>query len=245
MFQKLKSDHLSWLLLFGAFFLLLDAFFFNRGLIFSLIIATGMVYIGWKRMPKKTGKILFWVGIFLVAVNLFNTLAIRFLLLAFLLFLIIQYANSKKEAKTIAPTIMEPEETKKREGTFIKGDALVQNKLFGHQRTENHVYEWDDVNIQAGIGNTEIDLSNTVLPQGESTIFIRNIIGKVTILIPYDIEISVQHSVLFGSATILDYYEETLINRSIKIKTTDYEQTTQKVKIFTSMIVGDLEVKRV
>ena len=34
MLQKLKSDYLSWIVLIGAFFLLLDVFFFNRGLNF-------------------------------------------------------------------------------------------------------------------------------------------------------------------------------------------------------------------
>ena len=46
--QKLKSDYLSWIVLIGAFFLLLDIFFFNRGSIFSLIVATGMIYLGRK-----------------------------------------------------------------------------------------------------------------------------------------------------------------------------------------------------
>src|SRR4051795_1705309 len=69
MLQKLKSDYLSWIVLIGAFFLLLDVFFFNRGLIFSLIVATGMVYLGRKRMPRKTGKLLFWVGLFFLVVN--------------------------------------------------------------------------------------------------------------------------------------------------------------------------------
>ena len=84
MFQKLKSDYLSWIVLIGAFFLLLDVFFFNRGLIFSLIVATGMVYLGRKRMPRKTGKLLFWVGLFFLVVNVINMLAIKFFLLALL-----------------------------------------------------------------------------------------------------------------------------------------------------------------
>ena len=101
------------------------------------------------------------------------------------------------------------------------------------------------MNIQAGIGDTVIDLSYTVLPKDETVIFIRNVMGKVTIMIPYDVEVSVNHSVFFGSVRILDFKESSLMNRLIKVETADYEQANQKVKIFTSMMIGDIEVKRV
>jgi lia operon protein LiaF len=245
LFKKLKSDYLSWIVLIGAFFLLLDVFFFNRGLIFSLIVAVGMVYLGRKRMSKTTGKILFWAGLFFLFVNVMNMLVIKFFLIALLGFLIFQYANKKKEANMITPTIKEKIDFDKRSETVIKEQPLFQNRLFGTQQTPDHVYEWNDVNIQAGVGDTVIDLSYTVLPKDETVIFIRSVMGKITILIPYDVEVSVHHSVFFGSARILDFYESSLINRLMKVETAEYEQTNQKVKIFTSMMIGDLEVKRV
>ena len=127
----------------------------------------------------------------------------------------------------------------------MKEQPLLQNRFFGGQKTPDHVYEWNDVNIQGGMGDTVIDLSYTVLPKGETVIFIRNMIGKVKILIPYDVEVSVNHSVLYGSAKILDFYESSYMNRQMKVETAQYEQTEQKVKIFTSMMIGDIEVKRV
>ena len=196
-------------------------------------------------MPKKTGKLLFWFGLFFLVVNVINMLAIKFFLLALLCILIVQYANRKKQAKTITPIIKEGVDLEKRSETIVKEQPLFQNRLFGQQKTPDHVYEWNDVNIQAGIGDTVIDLSYTVLPKEETVIFIRNMMGKVTIMIPYDVEVSVHHSVLFGSAKILDYKESSLMNRLLKVETADYEQTNQKVKIFTSMIIGDIEVKRI
>jgi len=244
--KKLKSDYLSWIVLLGAFFVLLDVFFFNRGLIFSLIVAIGMVYLGRKKMPKKTGKFLFWAGLFLLFVNVINMIAVKFFLMALLCFLIYQYANRKKLQYTIIPIINEPNaDAGLHSETIMKEQPLFQNRLFGHQQTPDHVYEWDDVNIQCGVGDSLIDLSNTVLPKGESIIFIRNIMGKVIVQIPYDVEVSIHHSVLFGSARILDFYETSLINRIINVETANYEQTDQKVKILTSMMVGDIEVKRV
>ena len=242
MFKKLTSDYVSWIILIGAFFLLLDVFFFNRGIIFSLIVATGMIYLGKKWMPKKRGKLLFWLGIIFLAFNSINMLAIKFFFLALLGILIFQYAQGKKEPIKVVPTIQNSTERGTRK---ITTRPLFQNRLFGQQKTPDHEYEWNDVNIGVGVGDTVIDLSYTVLPKGDSVISIRNLIGKVTILIPYDIEVSVNHSVLFGSAKILNYEESSIMNRLVQVETDGYRLTSQRVKILTSMLIGDIEVKRI
>lgn len=242
MFQKLKSEYLSWMMLIGAFFLLLDIFFFNRGSIFSLIVAAGMIYLGRKWMPKTSGKLLLGAGIIFLAINALNMLVIKFFFLALLGVYIYQYAQRKKHPEKITPIIHSEQE---RTANKVTAKPLFQNRLFGGQKTPDHVYEWNDINIFNGIGDSVIDLSYTVLPKGESVIFIRNVMGKITILVPYDIEISVHHSVLFGNARIFDYEENALFNRLLTVHTEDYEHAKHKVKIFTSTMIGDIEVKRV
>src|SRR5690606_15265205 len=104
---------------------------------------------------------------------------------------------------------------KGKEAKPITSRPLFRNQLFGGQKTPDDEYEWNDINIQTGIGDSMIDLSYTVLPKNESVIFIRKVMGKVTILVPYDIEISVNHSVLYGSVRILNYEESSVFNRLI------------------------------
>lgn len=95
-----------------------------------------------------------------------------------------------------------------------------------------------------GIGDTVIDLGNTVLPKGESVIVIRSFIGNVKILVPYEMEVSVSHSVLAGTGKIFEHHEPKMMNQTVSFQSEGYDQAQQKVKIITSMIVGDLEVKR-
>ena len=64
--------------------------------------------------------------------------------------------------KSSHPIIKEPVDLEKRSETVVKEQPLFQNRLFGQQKTPDHVYEWNDVNIQVGIGDTVIDLSYTV-----------------------------------------------------------------------------------
>jgi lia operon protein LiaF len=239
---KMKSDYLNKAVLFGIVVLLLEVSFFNRGVIFSLLVALGMVYIGRKRMPRSSGKLFFWSGIAFFTISVFNMMTFKFLLLAILIHLIIQYFQSKKDPKVIQPVIKKEE---KESEILIEKKPIFDSSLFGDRKTPDHVYEWNDINIQSLLGDTTIDLSYTVLPKGETVIFIRNFIGNVQLLIPYDIEVSVNHSSIAGKAHIFQYEGDKQFNQSVQYQTEGYDHAEQRVKIFTSLLVGDFEVKRV
>jgi lia operon protein LiaF len=244
MLKKLNSEYISWIILIGAVILLLEVTFINKGLIFSLFISIAMVYLGRKSMPKKLGKILFWGGLILFTANIFQMLTFRLLLLALFIYFVIQFANSKRTPTIISPVVGMPKESKQSE-QLLQRKPLFKNILFGVQRTPDHVYEWNDINIQSGVGDSIIDLSYTVLPKGETVIYIRNFIGNVQIFVPYDYEISIRHSVLFGATTVFDFHEEKMLNQVIQMQTPEYEKADHKIKIITSVILGDIEVKRI
>lgn len=244
MLKNMKSEYVSWIIFIGGIVLLLEVLFFNRGLIFSLIFASGMIYLGRKRRNKRKGKFLFWVGIFFFCASIFNMMTFKFLLLAVLLHFLIQYVTSKKKPQKISPILTEPKQRFEEE-TLVHSKPLLENVLFGQQKTPDQVYEWNDINIQAGIGDTVIDLSYTVFPKEETVIFIRNVIGNIHILVPYDMEVSISHSVLAGSTTIFEFHDSKIFNKVYHMKTIDYEKSEQKVKILTSLIVGDIEVSRI
>jgi lia operon protein LiaF len=244
MFKNTKNDYIGWLVIIGAIILVMEILFFNSGLIFSLFISGGMIYLGRKRAGKKKGKILFIGGIIFLVLSLFNMMTFKFLLVAILLHFFIQFLNAKKQPKKISPEITEIEPTSHEE-TMIKSEPLFENIVLGQQKTPPGAYEWNDVNIQAGIGDTIIDLSFTMLPKGETVIFIRNLIGNIQILVPYDIDVSVQHSCIMGSTTVFEHHDSKLFNRVLHLKTPGYETAEHKVKIFTSLMVGNLEVSRI
>ncbi|MGJ7919150.1 cell wall-active antibiotics response protein LiaF [Neobacillus sp. LXY-4] len=244
MLDKIKNDYFSWLFLISILLLFLEVLFFNKGLIFSLLVAAGMIYIGKKRLHRKLGKFIFWVGILFFSASVLGMITFRFLVLAAFIYLIIQFAQTKKTPKLELPVLKEPMQTPGNE-QVISREPMFKNKLFGDQKTPEHTYEWNDINIQTGIGDTVVDLSYTVLPKGETVIFIRNFIGKIQILIPYDIEVSAHHSVLVGNVNILQFQGSRLFNQNIHVQTPEYDQHEQKIKIFTSLMVGDIEVRRI
>jgi lia operon protein LiaF len=244
MLKKINSEYLSWIILIGAVILLMEVTFFDQGLIFSLFISIIMVYLGRKSMPKKRGKLLFWGGIVFLIINIFHMMTFRFLMLAIFIHFVIQFAQSKRAPNIVSPVVSESTENKPRE-QVIQRKPLFRNILFGQQRTPDHVYEWNDINIQSGVGDSIIDLSYTVIPKGETVIYIRKFIGNIQIFVPYDYEVSVQHSVLLGTTTVFDFHEAKMLNQVFHLQTPDYEKADQKVKIITSVLLGDIEVKRI
>ncbi len=244
MFKHAKNDYIGWLVIMGIVILLLEILFFNSGLIFSLFIAGGMIYLGRKKAGKKLGKVLFIGGIIFFILSIVNMMTFKFLLIAILLHFFIQFINSKKQPKQVLPNIKTSESTQHEE-TLVKTEPLFSNLFFGQQKTPIGVYEWDDVNIQTGIGDTIIDLSYTMLPNGETVIFIRNIIGNIHILVPYEIEVSIHHSCVVGSTKVFGSHEAKIFNQVFHLKTPSYEKSEQKIKIFTSLVVGNLEVSRI
>ncbi len=243
MMNKLQSDGISWIILISIIFILLEVSFYNGGVLFFLCFSGFCIYFGKKNYHRIFGKALFWFGLINLTINILNTAAFKFLLFGILILLIVRFADSKKNPKYVFPTIKDTF-TQSSEPIMMK-KSLLQNVWFGKKQTPEDVYEWNDINIQGGIGDTIIDLGNTVLPKGESVISIRNSIGNIEILVPYDLEVSIHHSVLVGSVGIFNQHEPRAINESLYYQTADYDTSSQKVKIITSMLVGDLEVKRV
>ncbi|WP_053073742.1 cell wall-active antibiotics response protein LiaF [Bacillus sp. LL01] len=241
MLNRMKSDYLSFIIFMGAFIFILEILFFNTGLVFSFLFSGFLMYIGKRKWHWLVGKVLFVIGLLSIFFTVFNTMTFNFLIVATVLYVLYQYIQAKKN-----PVMVKPEIGPERQESVIRQpQKWFQNKLFGLQKTPEHSYTWDDVNIQCGISDTTIDLSYTVLPKGEATIFIRNVIGNIQILIPYEVELNVQHSVMVGSTTILEQEEKSIFNQTVHFHTENYKKTTQKVKIVTSVFVGSLEVKRV
>ena len=133
----------------------------------------------------------------------------------------------------------------KLKGAIQQREPLFTNVLFGHQKTPEHGYEWKDITIQGGIGDAVIDLSYTVLPKGETVIMVRKLIGNVRVLVPYEVDVRLHHSGLAGSVTFFDYEEPKFFNQTLHLQTAGYEESTRKIKIITSMLSGDIEVKRI
>ncbi|OIJ14032.1 cell wall-active antibiotics response protein [Anaerobacillus arseniciselenatis] len=239
-----KTDYISWTVLIGLLLLLVEITFFSKGLVFAILFSGIFIYFGAKRFYGSSGKLFFFIGCFILFFTIISMMVFKFLIFAAIIYVIFYFYKSKTGPIVIEPNVKEGmptnDATKK-----IRSQQLLKNLFYGRQKTSEEVFEWDDINIQTGIGDTRIDLSNTVLPKGEAVISIRNFIGNIQILVPYDIEVNVSHSVVTGTTIIFEAENEKLFNQTLSYRTEKYDEAQQKIKIVTSMGIGRLEVKRI
>jgi len=119
---------------------------------------------------------------------------------------------------------------------------IVRNRWIGNDsETTNAIYSWDDLNFTKFIGDTVFDLGNTILPKAQNIIMIRHGFGNVKILVPKEVSISLDISLLLGELKI-DQEEIDLRNETFKWRSERYDTNPRKIKLVANVLVGEVEV---
>ncbi|MDZ5713419.1 cell wall-active antibiotics response protein LiaF [Jeotgalibacillus haloalkalitolerans] len=243
--EKLRQMSLSNWLTAGLIIVLIEIVVFNSGMIFSLVLSGGLLYFGRQSWQHMYGKILAGVGALMLLTAILSMVTLRILFVVLIIYLVLKYMETKKNPLVFEPVMRPEQDETGKEQLFVTKKPFFLNKWVGSHETPEHSYEWENIHLQNGIGDVRIDLSNTVLPDKEVFISLRNIAGKITILVPYELDISVQHSALAGEASILNSYTARLWNENVVYQSAGYDQAQQKCTILSSVWVGDIEVRRV
>ncbi|WP_026907304.1 cell wall-active antibiotics response protein LiaF [Paucisalibacillus globulus] len=241
MFKKLKTDTLNWIVIIGVILLIFEIIFHFGGAIIPALFSALFAYIGWKNFQHLWGKVLFWIFLVFFVFSILNLWAVRFLIVVVIVLWLKDYYESKN-SKHLEPNL--PHNVINDE-KVIKVKPLFENTFFDDLQTEDTAYQWRDVNIHGAFGDRVIDLSNTVIPNETAVISIRHLVGNIEIYVPYEVEVSIHHSSVFGRAYIFDEKDTNLINKSLLYQTENYDTTYPRVKIITSLFSGDIEVKRI
>ncbi|UCZ52115.1 cell wall-active antibiotics response protein LiaF [Bacillus shivajii] len=241
MLKHMSTNAFNWIFLVGAFLFVFEVLFLGRGIAFAALLFILFIYFGKKYGGHLVGKLFFWFGVTSLIFTFLSLIAVRFLFIMFVIIFFIQYHKSKEEPERVKPQFDKTKETA--EG-LVYVESLFKNRFFGKQKTSQKPYQWRDINVHGGIGDRIIDLSNTVLRE-DGVISIRHGIGDIKVYIPYEVEVKIDHSAVFGRATIFQERHESLFNKKLSYVTAGYNDGTPRVKIVTSILSGDIEVKRI
>lgn len=179
------------------------------------------------------GNILFVLGALGLSFTLFSMIAIQWVFVAVIIYMGYQLFAGRPEDLDLKATILEHE--------YEQSEPMFKNFLIGHLRSPDMIYDLSDINFQFGLGDVALDFSNTIIPEGETIIMIRGIVGKIQLAIPYDIELSIQTSTFMGHLHILDKSDR-FFNTTQKYRTKDYEAGNRKIRIIATTFIGDIEV---
>jgi len=219
----------------------------SRGLAILGLVAFVVFFLGMKRrnVKKNQGIAFLFVGIILALLlfsNIFVWLMLAVAIVYFSVFtqggigLHYQFEDGPADTDIIFVQSKEPEG--KRSQQRYKG------QWFGSKSYGNDTYEWDDINIINLVGDTIIDLGNTLLPKEDAVILIRKGAGRTRVLVPTGIGISFEHSSLAGVAKF-EGEEYKLNNETLKAYSKEFDESSRKIRIISSTLLGEIEVIRV
>lgn len=214
----------------------------GRFSIFFIALSIFLVAIGYQQFRRKnsfTAYILIAIASGFLLFALFTSVSFALIFAALIIYNSYQLFRSSSNKSTLDISIKpNPLESQ----AYIQIDPYFKNKLIGEYRHFQQNYAIEDINLQTGFGDVSIDLSDTIIPQGETVILIRGMIGNIYLNVPSDIDMSVQMSLLCGKMDLLKD-SKTAFNLTQKYQSVDYKNSSRKIKIVVSLLVGDIEVK--
>ncbi|WP_094095808.1 cell wall-active antibiotics response protein LiaF [Paenibacillus physcomitrellae] len=125
-------------------------------------------------------------------------------------------------------------------------DKINRSGFIGDVRLGDQYFELKPANISHFIGDTIIDLTKAQIPYGETKINVSAFIGDVKVFVPVDADlgISVASNSLIGDMKVLQEKSGGFMS-SINSKTPNYNETSKRIKLNVSVLVGDIRINRV
>lgn len=146
---------------------------------------------------------------------------------------------------TTYSSLEQEEKEKRKEKRQAKHQLPYETfSILGDFHMHYHRFELRDMKVTNGIGDVKIDLSKAVIPPGETTIEINALLGDIHIYVPYELEVSVQASVLMGEMDLLGHHQDGIARR-FATQSAGYQQATKRVNIILSLGLGEIDVRYV
>ena len=195
--KKSEREILEIIIIIGLVLFVIDFIFLEPGSLFLLALAGAGLFIGWRSFQTSTGKIIFWSGVFFLFITVLNTFAVRFFIVSLAIYYGWKwYQQNKQKDNTYIPSSIDPIDS------FSEETKTEQNHWFGRVEFGEEPYTWEDLNIQSVVGELVIDLNNTMLPSEDAVIVCRHVVGTIRIIVPYDIDVKIDQSMLYGDVQI-------------------------------------------
>lgn len=213
-------------------------------LIFLMATLLGVLFLR-KNSSYSFKKIL------IVSITLFIVFSLltNHLFLMFLLIIALFYFSKNPEIISVINRVLSDKKKDRNEFIIVQfseeeavAGKIVKNKWLGadHQ-SEEAIYSWEDLNYIKSFGNSTFDLGNTLLPREQNIILIRQLAGKIKILIPEGTAISLDLTSFVGTFKA-NSSEYNLLNENLKWHSKNYHTQERKIKITINLLVGELEV---
>lgn len=221
----------------------------NIQLLMMFFCGISMMYVSYQMtyLSKFLRNLTMMFGVILLLLSGFSTKGIWIVLLSCVLifFFIFQWIFGQKSSFTSSLFNQIPWRKKRYEAIkTLEPSPEIKRKKFqwlGQEIVGETAYEWDNINIVFLFGDRIIDLGNTILPEKDNHIIIRGAIGRVRVIVPVGVGITLHHSSLVGEG-LFEQEKFHLHNESVVLRSKNYPESTKHIHLLTSILVGEIEV---
>lgn len=128
--------------------------------------------------------------------------------------------------------------------TAQRTGAPLAQRTFGDQRLSLTDKTFTSRSVGTWIGDTRIDLSRAMFPEGESTLTVESWVGDIRVRVPLDLAVRARgRVVLVGKLDLLGTHREGL-SLDLIASSRDYEQSPRRLFVDASTIIGEVRVTR-
>ncbi len=128
--------------------------------------------------------------------------------------------------------------------TAQRTGASLAQRTFGDQRLSLTAKTFTSRSVSTWVGDTRIDLSRAIFPEGESTLTVESWVGDIRVRVPPELAVRARgRVVLAGQLDLLGTHREGL-SLDLTASSPDYEQATRRLFVDASTVVGDVKVTR-
>lgn len=217
-----------------------------------IFLALGVFFVRGKK--RKMGKLLMMIALILFVSQLLHISLVTVVFALVFIYVGLKLVRSdkqgkkekkeKKEKRKVAPPVPVDDNQKSRNQNLGDEQTFIKRSLIGEVRFTSNPFELTDMQIWNGVGDVRIDLTNAIIPEGETLIIVENVIGDIQIYMPEDLEYTIQSYVLIGDSSILQS-KKGGFNQTTLLRSTDYQSGVRKVKFVLSCAVGSVKVREI
>jgi lia operon protein LiaF len=128
-------------------------------------------------------------------------------------------------------------------GPLESSDRIVHDSIFGDFRLRQPGWQLRDARVSTLIGDIKIDLSKATIPEGETTIDLRTLIGDIDVWAPPDLPVALDVQCAFVSLNRFGHKQDVILRRYSDAPA-GYEAAPRRVRVHADLIFGDLNLIR-
>jgi lia operon protein LiaF len=132
---------------------------------------------------------------------------------------------------------------------LVRSHQLHKNPSYTQRQTILESIRWNrepwvlrSMSIWTVVGEMNLDLSLAIIEEPETTLVFNGIVGDIDIIVPDDIGVRIESTILLGQTKIGSEQQDGFVTR-MNWQSMNFDRAEHRVVIMLSYVVGDVNVK--